>query len=126
MLEQRLEDCIIDILTYLNNNNIEYPQHKYLFDDWADWLDEYHYVSQNLGSLLEDAVIFEDILSKIDDNEAVKLLNRLKNNHKNANRQRESLRVLETKTSRIWQHLTQDNNWAIVSPYRGEYSEAKN
>lgn len=32
----------------------------------------------------------------------------------------------ETSTSRILQHIQEDKNWAIISPYRSEYSEEEN
>lgn len=32
----------------------------------------------------------------------------------------------ESTTSRIMQHIAEDENWAIVSPYRSEYSESEN
>lgn len=31
--------------------------------------------------------------------------------------------IAESSTSRIYQHITDDDNWAIISPYRSEYSE---
>ena len=36
------------------------------------------------------------------------------------------MNILETKTSRIYHHITNSNNWAIVSPYRSEYSQTEN
>lgn len=125
-VESLLEECIVDILNYLDNNNIEFPQHRYLFDDWNDWLTEYEYNSQNLGELLEDTVIFEEVLSSIDDTHAQMLLNKLQRLHQRATAQSESLRILETKTSRIYTHIVENPQWAIVSPYRSEYDEEEN
>lgn len=36
------------------------------------------------------------------------------------------MKILETKTSRIYHHIAESKLWSIISPYRSEYSEEEN
>ena len=121
----RFRDAIMDALYYLIQSGAEYPENAQLFDSWEDWLDEYDYNEIKDDELCEDSVIIEDALNDIDDDGARDIydtLVKLRHEYNNDS----SMRVLEAKTSRIWQHLTQGDDWAIVSPYRSEYSEEEN